>query len=278
MRLAYHIEVSKKAYILLFITAILHLFSIVFKQLVIQQVHTMRSLDQNISLSTIKIQSLRSSNEIINDLNLIYYLNSVNFFSDINNYSTNLARLNSNKEDFSEKKINEVKDYYFNKLQSLYVRNHLYHYDNLYLLQDLFEKDEFFKSTDAYKKLKPFYEDIKENITQEQKANLLLNYNKNSSSADGNNKNYEIYKKAYKHYSDFKEEVDDFYEMASENLHKDFLRQFLKQYSLIEKHSDTKNLKNYYLILSILFQILGLTFLLLLFKELIMIFNKRKVK
>jgi len=78
--------------------------------------------------------------------------------------------------------------------------------------------------------------------------------------------------------SDFKEEVDDFYEMASENLHKDFLRQFLKQYSLIEKHSDTKNLKNYYLILSILFQILGLTFLLLLFKELIMIFNKRKVK
>ena len=221
---------------------------------------------------------LEEDYETINDLNLIYYLNSVNFFSDINNYSTNLARLNSNKEDFSEKKINEVKDYYFNKLQSLYVRNHLYHYDNLYLLQDLFEKDEFFKSTDAYKKLKPFYEDIKENITQEQKTNLLLNYNKNSSSANGNNKNYEIYKKAYKHYSDFNEEVDDFYEMASENLHKDFLRQFLKQYSLIEKHSDTKNLKNYYLILSILFQILGLTFLLLLFKELIMIFNKRKVK
>jgi hypothetical protein len=109
MRLAYHIEVSKKAYILLFITAILHLFSIVFKQLVIQQVHTMRSLDQNISLSTIKIQSLRSSNEIINDLNLIYYLNSVNFFSDINNYGTNLARLNSNKEDFPEKKKTKLR-------------------------------------------------------------------------------------------------------------------------------------------------------------------------
>lgn len=278
MRLAYHIEVSKKAYILLFITAILHLFSIVFKQLVIQQVHTMRSLDQNISLSTIKIQNLRSSNETINDLNLIYYLNSVNFFYDINTYSTNLVRLNSNNEDFPKKKINEAKDYYFNKLQSLYIRNHLYHYDNLYLLQDLFEKDEFFKSTDAYKKLKPFYEDIKENIMQEEKTNLLLNYNKNSSSENENKKNYEIYKKTYKHYLDFSEEVEDFYKQSNDYLHKDFLRQFLKQYSLIEKHSDTKNLKNYYLILSILFQILGLTFLLLLFKELIIIFNLRKVK
>ena len=84
MRLAYHIEVSKKAYILLFITAILHLFSIVFKQLVIQQVHTMRNLDQNISYNTIKVQTLRSNNEFLNDLHLIYYLNSANFLSELN--------------------------------------------------------------------------------------------------------------------------------------------------------------------------------------------------
>jgi hypothetical protein len=277
MRLAYHIEVSKKAYILLFITAILHLFSIVFKQLVIQQVHTMRNLDQNISYNTIKVQTLRSNNEFLNDLHLIYYLNSANFLSELNEYSLTLVNLNSNNKDFPEKKVDEAREYYFNKLQNLYKKNNFYEYDNLYLLQDLFENDEFFKSTDAFKKLRPLYEDLKNEVNKK-KTNLFTKFNKNTKSQEERSENFEIYKDVYRYYSSFGSDVENFYEEIRKDLHKDLLRQFIKQYSFIDKYNDNKNLKNYYLILSILFQILGLTFLLLLFKELINIFKVKNIK
>ena len=90
--------------------------------------------------------------------------------------------------------------------------------------------------------------------------------------------NFEIYKDVYRYYSSFGSDVENFYEEIRKDLHKDLLRQFIKQYSFIDKYNDNKNLKNYYLILSILFQILGLTFLLLLFKELINIFKVKNIK
>ena len=275
MRLAYHIEVSKKAYILLFITAFLHLFSIVFKQLVIQQVHTMRNLDQNISYNSIKVQSLRSNNDFLNDLHLIYYLNNLNFISELNEYSSNLVNLNSNTKDFSEKKVDDAREYYFNKLQSLYKKNHLYEYDNLYLLNDLFENDEFFRSTDTYNKFKTSYEYFKSELNKYQ-PNLYIKFNKDTKSQEEKSENFKTYSEIYRYQADFGDLFEDFYEDVKKDLHGDLLRQFIKQYSFIETYNDNKNLKNYYLILSILFQILGLTFLLLLFKELITIFTVKR--
>lgn len=275
MRLAYHIEVSKKAYILLFITALLHLFSIVFKQLVIQQVHTMRNLDQDISYNSIKVQSLRSNNDFLNDLHLIYYLNNTNFISELNEYSLNLVNLNSNNKDLSKKKNDEAREYYFNKLQSLYKKNHLYEYDNLYLLYDLFENDEFFKSTDTYNKFKTSYEDFKSEINKYQ-PNFFLKFNKDAKSQEEKSENFKTYREIYRYHKSFGDSFEYFYKDVKKDLHEDLLRQFIKQYYFIEAYNNNKNLKNYYLILSILFQILGLTFLLLLFKELITIFTVKR--
>jgi len=275
MRLAYHIEVSKKAYVLLLITALLHLFSIVFKQLVIQQVHNMRNLDQNISYNAIKVKSLRSNNDFLNDLHLIYYLNNVNFISELNEYASNLAKLNSNNKDLSEKKTEEAREYYFNKLQSLHKRGYLYKYDNFYLLYNLFEEDDFFKSTETYNKFKIYYEYFKSEVDKDQ-PNLFLKFNKVTKSQEEKKENFKTYSEIFGYHELFGEDLDDFYKDIKKDLHGDLLRQFIKQYYFIETYNDNKNLKNYYLILSILFQIFGLTFLLLLFKELITIFNVKR--
>jgi valyl-tRNA synthetase len=60
-------------------------------------------------------------------------------------------------------------------------------------------------------------------------------------------------------------DIQEIYSFLQEN----FTNKYVEYYDSLERYSSNQNTKNYYILFSIVSQILGLTFLLLLFRNLI---------
>jgi hypothetical protein len=115
------------------------------------------------------------------------------------------------------------------------------------------------------------YELIKDEIIFLKMQNQLLatipeNYKENYFK-EGVNK-YEYYTEMFYVVKNFKEKAMDMVELSLE-LQKNFSNNYADYFYSLEKFSSDQNNTNYFILLSIFSQILGLTFLLLLFRNLI---------
>ena len=90
--------------------------------------------------------------------------------------------------------------------------------------------------------------------------------------ANRDDRNYEIYSQLYDKISDFNayEATFDFYLNTAEN---NYVTNFSDFFNFVDKYAEQQNKINYYILLSIISQILGILFILLLFKS---ILNQKK--
>ena len=91
--------------------------------------------------------------------------------------------------------------------------------------------------------------------------------------ANRDDRNYEIYSQLKNKISDFNayEATFDFYLNTAENK---YVTNFSDFFNFVDKYAEQQNKINYYILLSIISQILGILFILLLFKS---ILNKKKI-
>ena len=96
----------------------------------------------------------------------------------------------------------------------------------------------------------------------------LSNYNFNAKTTKEQSNNYRVYSRIYNDVLDLnslKFALDD----LSDAFREEFNKSFAIYYILLDEHAALNNFKNYLILLSILFQIIGLVSLVILFKVLI---------
>ena len=98
---------------------------------------------------------------------------------------------------------------------------------------------------------------------------FLKEYNFEASTVSEQEKNYEIYSEFYKELLDYNFEKNTF-SIFSKKFKSIFNRSFSNYYVLLDDYVDIKNTKNTLILLSILFQIIGLVALAILFRNLVL--------
>ena len=274
------ISFTKRAYILLAITASFNLMAIVFDQLVVQQEDKIRSFDHIVNEQKQEVNYNLYAHKIFKELYFKIHFNSSDLITDINFLTRALNFLNSDlPKKINDDKIIKLKTKYKKKINNINKKYHNSINDSKILLDGVTKDSAFLKlvnkdiRTDGYEILSyPMKRiDIRiKNLIKESKNNtFLLSYNFNAKTAKEQSDNYPIYEKFYKNlvaFNSLKFELNTF----SQTFKLEFNKSFAIYYILLDDYAELKNLKNYLILLSILFQILGLVSLIFLFRTLIL--------
>ena len=274
------ISFTKRAYILLAITAFFNLMAIVFDQLVVQQEDKIRSFDHIVNEKKQEVNYNLYAHKIFKELYFKIHFNSSDLITDINFLTRALNFLNSDlPKKINDDKIIKLKTKYKKKINNINKKYHNSINDSKILLDGVTKDSAFLKlvnkdiRTDGYQILsypmKRLDSKLKNLIKESKNNNFLLSYNFNAKTAKEQSDNYPIYKKFYKNlvaFNGLKFELDTF----SQTFKLEFNKSFAIYYILLDDYAELKNLKNYLILLSILFQILGLVSLIILFRTLIL--------
>ena len=257
-------KVSKAIIIYVILSGLFNLLSYSFDQMVIQSELKNRELERKLISSRIELETLSYEISTLNDLSFDIF-KSANYFYhhlDVNiiapEYFFNnekiqeilgkdkasivgknfISKLEENINDFN-KKIDEINIIF----KSIYPVSTM-----LFPISDLKIEKKIIDGFNPYS-----------NDNEEEQANR-------------DDRNYEIYSQLYDKISDFNayEATFDFYLNTAEN---NYVTNFSDFFNFVDKYAEQQNKINYYILLSIISQILGILFILLLFKS---ILNQKK--
>tara|TARA_Y100000590_G_C15716477_1_gene1012085 strand:+ start:625 stop:1458 length:834 start_codon:yes stop_codon:yes gene_type:complete len=270
------IKFSKRAYIVLGITALFNLLSIVFDQLVVQQEDKIRIYDRDISIHKLETDSLLYSHKVFDELMFKVHFSAASMIGDLNYLTRTINYLNSElPKKMDSDKIDNIKKTYINKTRNVVEQFRTTKKDTKTIFNKIIEDHIFTKSIEKKRTTdSPFkpYKDIQEikiALDKEYKIeNFLTNYNFNAQTADEQNLNYPIYQNLYDEMLDYNWLKNNF-NYLSNDFKAEFTRSYSQYFILLDNFAEKQNNKNYLILLSILFQITGLVFLVLLFRILI---------
>ncbi len=257
-------KVSKAIIIYVILSGLFNLLSYSFDQMVIQSELKNRELERKLISSRIELETLSYEISTLNDLSFDIF-KSANYFYrhlDLNIFAPQyffnnekiqeilgkdkagivgknfLIKLEENITDFN-KKIDEINIIF----KSIYPVSTM-----LFPISDLKIEKKIIDGFNPYS-----------NDNEEEQANR-------------DDRNYEIYSQLYNKISDFNayEATFDFYLNTAEN---NYVTNFSDFFNFVDKYAEQQNKINYYILLSIISQILGILFILLLFKS---ILNQKK--
>ena len=264
---------NKKIIILVVLAGLFNLFSFIFDQLVIQTEFKMRDLERRMIINKTKVEGLTYSLNTLQDLSLEINKASNIFWSELGfNFWSIIAFDNKNNNGwnkvYDEQSINKLREEYSQKLKNLVTNfndkteeTYQIFYDN-FSSGDSYEniKEEGgYTSLSKLKNLK-----IKDNILDN--FNFILNPKRDKNEQD--NENFEIYSSLWKSISALSRRSNSANELYEKNKEY-YVKTFYDFFNLVEDFSDKSNTVNYFILLSIISQILGILFTLILFKELI---------
>ncbi|MDA7811337.1 hypothetical protein N8968_03125 [Candidatus Pelagibacter sp.] len=253
--------ITKKVIILVILSGFFNLLSYAFDQLVIQSEFKNRNLERVMVENRVSLEALSYEINTLNDLSFdiiksishfnhhlpITLFGSINFLSDDSHFSWDKTFLNQNEKVIGKdflKKFKEIIPDFNNKVEEMYKI--------ILLLPPV----EYSFSLNDYK--------IDPNIFD--KFNPLLR--KGSGRGVLDDENYEVYSEIYTKINKFKafSRYTDYRIKTSEE---EYVIKFSEFYSFLEKFSKQQNKMNFYILFSIISQILGILFMLLLFKSIL---------
>jgi hypothetical protein len=264
--------ITNKVLILLILSGLFNLSSFAFDQLVIQSELKMRELNREMKLNRVNLESLTYSLNTINDLAVEVDKASNMFWKDLSfNTWSSLAFNPKNKNGwvdvYDKESILNIRNSYKRKFNEL-VKSYNYKTNEIYkVFKENFSSDiayEKFSHEIEYKTiLKTKDLMIDENIMDD----FIFEYGK-TNKEEQLEVNWQIYSKIYKKISKLSNIKWDLKYLL--NLTKEeYVNQFSAFYEFLDTYASNMNKINYYILFSIICQILGILFILLLFKELI---------
>ena len=273
------ISFTRKAYIMLAITASFNLMAIVFDQLVVQQEDKIRKFDHIINEQKQEVSQNLYANKIFKELSFKVQFNASDLITDINYLVRATNFLNSNiSKKISNDQIVDLRETYIKKIKNLVNKFHNSINDTKFVFEKISKDSSFIKFLKKEGAIdddsNPSYpinriEKTFQKVIDSKNDYFLSNYNFNALTEKEQSDNFPIYTRLYNKlttFNDLKYGLDDL-----SVLFKDEFNTSFSLYSiLLDDYAELKNLKNYLILISILFQILGLVSLILLFRTLIL--------
>lgn len=272
------ITFTKKAYILLAITGFLNLMAIVFDQLVVQQEDKIRNFDQIVNEQKQEVSNNLYSHKIFKELFFKVQFNASDLITDANYLVRGINYLNSDlPKKINDDQILQLIDTYKEKTKNLVYRFQKTLKDTKFIYYKVINDSAFQnflkKERDVGHLDEPNYpikriENTFKKLSNNGDNDYLLGYNFDAKTAQEQSDNYPIYTNFYsdlKYFNSLKSELGD----LSNIYMQEFNSSFGVYYIFLDDYTELKNLKNYLILLSILFQILGLVSLIFLFRTLI---------
>ena len=273
------ISFTRKAYIMLAITASFNLMAIVFDQLVVQQEDKIRKFDHIINEQKQEVSQNLYANKIFKELSFKVQFNASDLITDINYLVRATNFLNSNlSKKINNDQIVDLRETYIKKIKNLVNKFHNSINDTKFVFEKMSKDSSFIKFLRKERAIddasNPSYpinriEKTFQKVIDSKNDYFLSNYNFNALTEKEQSDNFPIYTRLYNELTTFnnlKYGLDDL-----SVLFKDEFNTSFSLYSiLLDDYAELKNLKNYLILISILFQILGLVSLIFLFRTLIL--------
>jgi|TARA_B100001971_G_scaffold112796_1_gene103805 hypothetical protein len=264
---------GKKAYIFLAITAFFNLLAITFDQLVIQQEDKIRFFDKNLNKNELEVKSFLYSHNVFDELMNKVHFNSLHYIAVFNFQRRAINFLNSElPKKIEESKIQNIKEIYLKKINKLNSKFILSKNETKIILDKISDNNNFQNYINKNISVNKNFTEIKNELDKKIDYNFLEQYDFNQKNTEKQVENYKIY---LKQFDEFYTHLLQYYQLRkrlggiSDNFKEEFNRSFTNYYILADDFTLQKNKKNFLILLSILFQILGLVFLVILFKTLI---------
>ena len=269
------IRFSKKAYIFLALTAFFNLLAIVFDQLVVQQEDNIRDFDHIINENRQEVHSNLYAHKVFNELMFKVHFSASDLITNLNYLTRVIHFLNGDLPKKIEKdNINNIREVYIKKTKDIVRKFEDSKNDTKLIFYKIIEDPSFIKfinkerPPDLFDNPYYFLSEAKQNIERKYKNNFLSNYNFKAETTDEQSANYPIYLKLYDDLLKFNRLKNTFDDLSN-GFKKEFRRNYSVYYLLLAEYAAINNLKNYLILLSILFQIIGLVTLVILFRVLI---------
>ena len=273
------ISFTRKAYIMLAITASFNLMAIVFDQLVVQQEDKIRKFDHIINEQKQEVSQNLYANKIFKELSFKVQFNASDFITDINYLVRATNFLNSNiSKKISNDQIVDLRETYIKKIKNLVNKFHNSINDTKFVFEKMSKDSSFIKFLRKERAIddasNPSYpinriEKTFQKVIDSKNDYFLSNYNFNALTEKEQSDNFPIYTRLYNKlttFNDLKYGLDDLSVLFKD----EFNTSFSLYNILLDDYAGLKNLKNYLILISILFQILGLVSLIFLFRTLIL--------
>ena len=285
------LKFSGLGYFFLALTAIFNLMSIIFDQLVVQQENKIRNYDQIVNEKRIEVNHFLYTHKVFKEISFKIHFSASNLIEEINFLTRILNFLNSDlPKKITQNEINTLKKSYKKKLISNVDRFN----ESITDLQLIFyniQEDKIFldfleKKRPPDTQFHPAYELLRyanklEKLVSKRKKsievakkyddvgyNYLSNYNFDANTEAEQLRNYELYKEIYADLLQFNRLRWNF-ESLSEDFKNEFDTSFSEYFIFLDNFAELNVAKNYLILLSILFQIIGLVALASLFRVLI---------
>ena len=285
------LKFSGLGYFFLALTAIFNLMSIIFDQLVVQQENKIRNYDQIVNEKRIEVNHFLYTHKVFKEISFKIHFSASNLIEEINFLTRILNFLNSDlPKKITQNEINTLKKSYNKKLISNVDRFN----ESITDLQLIFyniQEDKIFldfleKKRPPDTQFHPAYELMRyanklEKLVSKRKKSLevakkyddvgynyLSNYNFDANTEAEQLRNYELYKEIYADLLQFNRLRWNF-ESLSEDFKNEFDTSFSEYFIFLDNFAELNVAKNYLILLSILFQIIGLVALASLFRVLI---------
>ena len=280
------IKFSKKAYLVLGLTAFFNLSSIVFDQLVVQHQDKIRVFDSKINNHKLEINSLLYAHKVFDELNFKVHFSAEKMIGETNYLVKSINYFNSNlPKKISDVEVEKIKKIYIEKTKNLAKNFKITLYETKRIFYKILEDptlikflnqdrqfDSKFLPNENITKLKKYFDGkswagyyFDEKIVDE----FLSKYNFSAKTEDDQLSNYPIYKDFYNEIYDYNRQKNAFY-FLSQGFRGEFNKSFSTHTIMLEDYNNLQNIKNYLILTSILFQIIGLVFLMILFRVLIL--------
>ena len=284
-------KLSGLGYFFLALTAIFNLMSIIFDQLVVQQENKIRNYDQIVNEKRIEVNHFLYTHKVFKEISFKIHFSASNLIEEINFLTRVLNYLNSDlQKNITQSEINILRESYKKKL----INNVDRFNEAITDLQLIFyniQEDKIFldfleKKRPPDTQFHPAYELLRyanrlENLISKRKKNIeiaknyddvgynyLNNYNFDAKTEKEQLYNYELYKEIYADMLQFNRLRWNF-ESLSKDFKNEFDTSFSEYFIFLDNFAELNVLKNYLILLSILFQIIGLVTLASLFRVLI---------
>ena len=274
------------AYLVLGLTAFFNLSSIVFDQLVVQHQSKIRVFDSKINNHKLEINSLLYAHKVFDELNFKVHFSAEKMIGEINYLVKSINYFNSNlPKKISDVEVEKIKKIYIEKTKNLAKNFKITLYETKRIFYKILEDptlikflnqdrqfDSKFLPNENITKLKKYFDGkswagyyFDEKIVDE----FLSKYNFSAKTEEDQLSNFPIYKDFYNEIYDYNRQKDAFY-FLSQGFRGEFNKSFSTHTIMLEDYNNLQNIKNYLILTSILFQIIGLVFLMILFRVLIL--------
>ena len=254
-------------FLLLFLAAFFNILSFAMDQIVVQTEDKIRESNYNLSQNRIKLTTILNARNNLEEINEDINLESMKMISVYEFSQKKYSLFGSRENFFKENKMSSLltnkgknTNFYFSQMKEvIQIYNRKTDQINL-IIKKSFNTEYFkklFKENIFYKKI------IKGEYFEKIPTNTLDGYeNKNEDDK------YIVYSSVQDKLKSLSAAGDEI-EYLQEKLEFEYKKNYAQYIEFLNQYGEQKNINNFIIIISILFQIIGVTFLLLLFKVLI---------